>query len=476
VLAAGHIADRYQINFCSSVYASLAAYLNSGLFYPEIYDGTHYGGTRYMPLQFVLHAGLARLTGEYLVSGKGLTYALTLVLCVQLWLTLRAANCPRSVAAASISLLLLTDCGYLACTTIRGDLLPVVCQLAALLLIHGDTSWPRVALAGLFCALAVLAKFSALWAPLAITAYLLLCQRRYLPLYLSVTVVCLASALLAFHWMAGGRMYANCAALSVAGVSLKDVLLAPLVLVWKLGRSGTGVAFLVPALIVEAASAVMQRRTTVFHYGLCACCCTSLVIYTDRGADYNHLLDLIVLAVVMAGTLWGGLRLLGEGSRSMRLVMGVALVWVVFTGTLNTLVFPVVGVLRSAQHHWVDPHFTWPPLAGLIQDDEPVLSEDAWIDISRRRVPTVLDAYSVARLADHHSELTEPLVKRIEAREFAYLVLLQRLDAASPITDRYRWEERAFGPAVVTAMRRNYRFLAEREGYVIYEPMSVDEQ
>src|ERR1700722_17610852 len=82
VLAIAHIGDRYQLNFCSSIYASLAAYLNSGLFYPELYDGSHYGGTRYMPLEFAIHAGLARLTGEYLVSGKALTYTLTLLLGV----------------------------------------------------------------------------------------------------------------------------------------------------------------------------------------------------------------------------------------------------------------------------------------------------------------------------------------------------------------------------------------------------------
>src|SRR4051794_38258085 len=75
VLAVAHARDRFQVNFVSSVYAGLAAELNTGRLYPDVYDGSHYTGTRYMPGHFVLHAGLARLTGEYLLSGKLLTYA-----------------------------------------------------------------------------------------------------------------------------------------------------------------------------------------------------------------------------------------------------------------------------------------------------------------------------------------------------------------------------------------------------------------
>src|SRR5947209_7532536 len=66
VLALVHRNDRFQINFVSGVYATLAADLNAGTFYRELYDGEHFGGTRYMPLSFVPHAGVARLTGEYL--------------------------------------------------------------------------------------------------------------------------------------------------------------------------------------------------------------------------------------------------------------------------------------------------------------------------------------------------------------------------------------------------------------------------
>src|SRR5262249_42198450 len=100
LLAAAHARDRFQVNFVSAVYAALAAELTAGRFSPDVYDGSHYAGTRYMPGHFVLHAGLARLTGEYLLSGKLIAYAATLPLLVQLFVILRRVGCRRTVAFA----------------------------------------------------------------------------------------------------------------------------------------------------------------------------------------------------------------------------------------------------------------------------------------------------------------------------------------------------------------------------------------
>src|SRR5437868_3825598 len=71
-----HLNTGYNLDTGSGVQMGLAAHLNAGRFYPALYDGQYYGGTRYMPLYFVLHAGAARLTGEYVVSGKALTFLL----------------------------------------------------------------------------------------------------------------------------------------------------------------------------------------------------------------------------------------------------------------------------------------------------------------------------------------------------------------------------------------------------------------
>ncbi|HZY90767.1 MAG TPA: hypothetical protein VFE78_38440, partial [Gemmataceae bacterium] len=207
-VALGHLRDRYQVNFVSGVYAALAARLNEGTLYPDLYDGQLYGGTRYMPLQFVLYAGLARLTGEYLVSGKALTCVLTALLCVELFLILRRVGCGRGFALALTSLVLLNEPGFLAATTIRGDLLPVVFQLAAVLVAGGTFSLRRAALAGLFCSLAILSKQSAVWAPLAILCFHLR-ERRAVAVFLVTWLALAGGAVALVNAASQGRMLAN---------------------------------------------------------------------------------------------------------------------------------------------------------------------------------------------------------------------------------------------------------------------------
>ena len=72
ILAIVHADDRYLVNHVSGAWMALAQYANDGLLYPPLYDGESFGGTRQMPLQILAHAGLARVSGEYLVSGKSL--------------------------------------------------------------------------------------------------------------------------------------------------------------------------------------------------------------------------------------------------------------------------------------------------------------------------------------------------------------------------------------------------------------------
>ena len=79
-LAAVHVDDRYRLDHVSGVRMALAQYFDRGTLYPPLYDGQFYGGTRFMPIPIVLHGSLAKLTGEYLISGKLLGYAVMLAL------------------------------------------------------------------------------------------------------------------------------------------------------------------------------------------------------------------------------------------------------------------------------------------------------------------------------------------------------------------------------------------------------------
>jgi hypothetical protein len=469
-LAVSHLKDRFQVNFVSGVYAALAVHLNEGSFYPELYDGEHYAGTRYMPLPFVLHAGLARLTGEYLFSGKLLTLALALILYGQLYAILRRLGCRPVVAAALPALVPVSNTGFLACMTIRGDLLPVVLQLSALLTATGGQSTRRAVWAGALCALAVLSKMTGAWAIPAIACWFAVRDRRRAVVFVGSAAGLLALSLTGLHFLTHGRMLENFRSLSAAGVrGIVPILLSPLLLLWRLSGGGVPTAFLVPVLVVECTRAVRRRDCTLYHLALFFCLPGLLLIYADMGAAYNHLLDLVVLAVPLLGRLWQALPSTEDALGGLRAVLAVAVVWVLYVSWANLMVFPLRDVFDLVRGQETAARQTACPLAECVGSDERVLSEDPWVPIARGQVPVLLDPFVIARMQQAHPEMTADLVRRIEAGTFDKIVLLQALDARNP-HDRYAWEDRHFGKPVVEAMRTHYRLQARAEGYYIYVP------
>src|SRR5678816_876248 len=95
----GHARDAYLLTHVSGHRMALARYLDAGVLYPPLYDGRNYGGTRIMPLSILLHTSAARLTGEYVMSGRLLSCFILLVLAVVMFRVLRDLKCPSSVAA-----------------------------------------------------------------------------------------------------------------------------------------------------------------------------------------------------------------------------------------------------------------------------------------------------------------------------------------------------------------------------------------
>jgi hypothetical protein len=469
VVAAAHLRDRFQVNPASGVYAGLAASLNAGTFYPEVYDGENYAGTRYMPLSFVLHAGIARLTGEYLISGKILTTILTAILCAELFFLLRRLGCGRGAALALASLALLNEAGFYAATTIRGDLLPVVLQLAALLVAGSSLTLRRALLAGAFCALAVLSKQTAVWAPLALACWHLRRDWRLTIVFLAATGAAAAGGLFTANALSDGRLFRNMQELSFPGGRDLYCLLPPVVLLWRVTQGGPALAILVPLVLVECIAAVRQRRVSIPHYALCFAVTVLLLIYTDPGTTMNHLVDLSILAVLVVGSLWASLPAAGQVGYGLRPALGVGLAWACYVGWGMILLAPLkdaVACLRSGQ---TLPCYSARPLTGLAIEDGPVLSDDPWIDLARNRKPCVLDSYSIARWSTARPDLVEPLLRRVQGRAFKQVIVTQQLDKVYPHA-RFTYAEFYFGRPIVEAVLRNYHLQAKAEDFFVYVP------
>jgi hypothetical protein len=470
LIALAHIDDTYRVDHVSGVWIALARYVNEGTLYPPLFNGHVFGGTRYMPLDFVMHAGLARLTGEYLVSGKLVAYTSAVGMYVLLFVISRRISGSKVFAIGLVAAVLSTGTGLSDSTAIRGDALPVALQLGAVYAV--TRRWPAGSaraslLAGLLCALAVFTKLTAVWGALALVAWLAVRDRRRLAAFVISLVGSAAVLFAVFELTSDGRMSQNLVALAMAGAQLsgRDTLTK----FAAIGQdSASAVWILVPFAIVAVGTGIVRRRLTVYQVCLVFAAAILLPVLRDVGADSNHLIDVEVLTAIVFAE---AVRL--AEPRATAFVWPLALTGILW-GTLTSYQVYLRPETQAAIHSLLgrDTGYTaGPVLAGVITRRDRILSEDPYIAVSRKEDPVVLDAFMLIRIAHDHPAWQSDLVQRIVDHRFTKIVLEHTLD---PKTRWYRVY--SLGGPVVTAIARGYR-LADvvndvREGgdYFVYVP------
>jgi hypothetical protein len=70
LLAVAHVNDSSRLDSPAGSWFGLAHSVNGGTLSPPLYDGHASGGTRSMPLSFVLIAGVERIAGDDALAGK----------------------------------------------------------------------------------------------------------------------------------------------------------------------------------------------------------------------------------------------------------------------------------------------------------------------------------------------------------------------------------------------------------------------
>lgn len=470
LVALTHIRDNYNVDHVAGTWIALARHVNQGTLYPRLFDGTAFGGTRYMPLQFVLHAGVARLTGEYLVSGKLLAYACSVAVYTLLFVICRNACGSSVLAIGLVAAVLGTGAGWGDSTSLRGDMLPVALQLGALYAVTRRSASPSVrslSLAGLLCALAFLSKTTAVWAAIALAAWLAVRDRRRLPTFLLSLGGCTLALLAAFEVASDGRMSQNVFGLAGAGgyASVGDTLTKFV----DLGQQAASTLWvLAPIATAAVGVGIARRRSSVYQVSLLVAAAILLPVLAAAGTYSNHLIDVEVLTAVVVA----------EAVREARPRAG-AIAWAlvataVLWGTLTSFDVNVRPDVASAVHTLTgrtSGYHSGPLLAGTITEQDRILSEDPYVAVSHDEDPVVLDAFMLIQIARSHPDWEAAFVRQLASHRFTKIVLEVRDD---PGDDWWRFH--SFGPGIARAIARSYRLvetpseLPPGEHYFVYEP------
>jgi len=467
-LAVVHVHDDYRVTHYQGVWIAVSQAAREGHLYPAIFDGEHYAGTRYMPLPILMNALAARAAGDPLVGGKALAALLMGVLLVLLFVTLRAWSCPAPLAAALSAMVVATDTGLQAGTSIGGDLLPVVLQVGALGLAvraRGRSGWIA---AGVLAGLAMASKLTGFWALLAVATWYVLQRQWRSAIVFSVACVATAAIVLgAVQIWTGGGLSSHLLAFAVAGVHGPLALLrGPNQILFNLLGHAWGAVVLVPLAAMGLLLPARGPRLSIVHLALGYAAALLVIVYADLGTGPNQLLDVVTLTALAAGVLAG--RAVVEPDRQLGWIVthlvAVTVIWAAGLDLVRTVGFDVRRS-ASAIAAGAAPRHDAASVAKLVHGDETVLSEDPSVPVALGRRPVVMDPFTLLALDRQQPQLVDPLISRIVDQRFDVVVLLVPLDA----DDAEMWyTDFHFGARIAKALRHAYVFGRRVGRYVLY--------
>lgn len=468
-----HIADKYQVTHVSGTWMALAKYVNEGTLYPPLYNGHDWGGTRYMPLQILINAAAADLTGEYLVSAKLVAYVLlTLLLLIIFAILKRHFDLPSAVAVAAVAALLVANVGAYSATSIGADTLAATLQVLAVALVYRTTTRLATVSAALLCVLAFLTKVTAVWAVVAIVVWLAARDRRRLGLFAVSLLLPLAISLGLLGLATDGRLFTNVFGLG-GGTLLpfrEAVVTAPRKFLQFLNASGPAISMIFPFALLGLGVAVRRRRVGLYHFSFAASFLILLFVLTDRGTAYNQFIDVEVLSVLVIADFVRHSAGREDKLSVIGAVFAVTITWAIVMSFAVDVGGPLKDTLRAVTAR---KHAEYPihPVSAFVSSTDRLLSQDPYIPVSMGELPVVLDAYMFRRVTLAHPAWRDHLIERLDAQEFDKVVMFRHVGPHGELdpSDPY-WRTNHFGPAVVAAIVRNYRTLGEANAYWIYVP------
>ncbi len=453
-----------RLDHVSGAWITLATDLNQGVFYRPLTgaDGL-YGGTRFFPLYFSLHALIMRFCGSPFSAGQLMAVLSALPAILGLCRLFRQAGLSGTALTACLCFGLCAMTAQWALTTIRGDLLPAGLNLLGLSFFYpfsGDRNRRPAIWLGVLCFTAAFCtKVTSIHGAAAVCLFLFFAgRRREAVKTAALTAGGCVLAFLFFYAASEGRIWNILTVCASGGATALSILKSPWTFLSAAMRQDLPFFFFFAAALAALLSQplVRLRELPALFFGVSLG--LTVFIYGSPGIQINHLIDLHLASVlVLAPTLAAPVR------QRPFLPAAVCLVAALFS------LPPLVNATRYEDRR--NPHRAF--LAGVAAEISaerrgrggPVLAEDPLVPAFAKEKIVLQDAFMFARMAAWRPEVAEELIRRIQNREFRAAVLMR-----NPSTVHPQWYREHFTPEVVAALTTHYRQIDEFGGYRIWAP------
>ena len=407
----------------SGTWATLAMDFAQGVLYRDVLSARGYGGTRYFPVEFSLHAGLIKLGLPVAAAGHIVGVSAVLLLLVSAYALLRELSVRPYLAAACMGLLTVTYTTGIALTRVGSDALAAAftfagAALAVRFVSQGRPGWMLALPASLFAS-AFLSKQSSLMGLGAVCLWLLLERRPkqgWLLGALAVGVAALGVAL--FNHLSNGRMIGS-GTLAKGAITGASMLSGPFKFFRFMRQDLLLLMPMVAAVYVIARyfrETWRELPTLLLLFSAAAMC----VIYGQPGTESNHLIELAAPALVFFA------YQIHRGRLSPRLGPGL----LVGAGLINCVLMIAFG-FKLPWYTVADTRPEYAKMRAIVgSEGGPVVCENPWNCILLGETPYVMDAMAL-RLWSAWTPVRDDFNGKMDRRFFRALVLRTDIREAS---------------------------------------------
>jgi hypothetical protein len=441
----------------SHIWTALAWNFAHGEFYRPPLGPNGYGGTRYMPLLFVVHGLLIRAHVDAIHAGVALMQSSVIAAAAALFLALRGADVPGRLAAPLAATVFGTVIYQQYCTDLDPDYMAAAFAMSAIAFAarsRRHCGWWLAAASGAVV-LAALTKVTALAYAVPIAVWLVTTQRpRSAAGFAFGTAALFAIAAGVIQMASHGHFVESVRATITGGMGSADVWRAVPKFVREIVLDPF-VALLFALASWCAVTSFRQGRPKLAEVYLAAASAVTLVIFASPGTVGNHLVDLQMSSVLVIGVA------IADGRLSPR---PAAAVFACLAVALAAISIPVAGIpsviatLRAqgrpsrAAVHAVRAEY--------LPTGTRYLSTDPVIAVLNDERPLLLDAFNLDRFLREGTPAGRDLEQHVRRHDFHVIIVRENRGAAASRNDLERLIDSNYD---VRAVRRPFVILVPRD-------------
>ena len=448
----------YFLEQVSGSWAALAVDLANGLFYrPLFLDVSGSGGTRWMPLYFVIHALLIKATGDVIFSGLMLSLLSSFMLVSALIFLLKYYRFTPVSAVVIITLLLSSSNLLIAMTSVRGDILAAALNIWGIYFAVTSGKRPRrIVFSCLLFSLTIMTKVTSCFGIAAVILWLCFNNNRRRALKAAGLFILFTSCFLALIIIfSPGRfidVFTFCAS---GGTTIIKFLKSPFNFVNCVSSTDPGVIIILTAGLTVMFNKGRDIVRTPYALYMAVTLAVTLFIFGSEGIVGNHLIDIHTASVL---ALAGFAR---EHEISDAMIVRCTAVVIILALAINSYTLRQVckrkPLLASMEE-----------TSAVIGGSAAMLSQNPWLPIIMKREVYILDPY-MFRIIDHRNPwLLSSFYGTLDRGGFDCIVFDQ--DPLSPWIPGW-FDYSHFGRVFLDHVFRHYRFSEEHDGFYIYKPL-----